>query len=145
MAVTISIYDSFKEYLGDGTIDLDGHTFKVMLLGNAASFDAGHSVLASVSGNQIAAGSGYAAGGAALTGVSWGQTGGTATFDADDVTWTASGGAITAYKAAIYDDTPTSPADPLIGYYDYGSSITMAAAETFLIDFSAANGVLQLA
>ncbi|MBI1181084.1 MAG: hypothetical protein GC201_11035 [Alphaproteobacteria bacterium] len=59
MAVTISIYDSFKEYIGDGTIDLDGDSFKVMLLNNSASFAAGNSVLADVSANQIAAGSGY--------------------------------------------------------------------------------------
>jgi hypothetical protein len=143
MAVTISIYDSFKEYLGDGTIDLDGHTFKVMLLGNAASFDAGHSVLASVSGNQIAAGSGYAAGGAALTGVSWGQTGGTATFDADDVTWTASGGAITAYKAAIYDDTPTSPADPLVAFIDFGGVQTANDGAQFKLIWNAA-GIFTL-
>ena len=143
MAVTISIYDSFKEYLGDGTIDLDGHTFKVMLLGNSASFDAGHSVLASVSGNQIAAGSGYAAGGAALTGVSWGQTGGTATFDADDVTWTASGGAITAYKAAIYDDTPTSPADPLVAFIDFGGVQTANDGAQFKLIWNAA-GIFTL-
>ncbi|MEN3953579.1 hypothetical protein [Iodidimonas sp. SYSU 1G8] len=143
MAVTISIYDSFKEYLGDGTIDLDGHTFKVMLLGNAASFDAGHSVLASVSGNQIASGSGYAAGGAALTGVSWGQTGGTATFDADDVTWTASGGAITAYKAAIYDDTPTSPADPLVAFIDFGGVQTANDGAQFKLIWNAA-GIFTL-
>ena len=59
MAVTINLYDSFKEYMGDGTIDLDGHSFKVMLLTNSASFSAAHSVLADVSGNQISAGSGY--------------------------------------------------------------------------------------
>ncbi len=44
-------------------------------------------MLADLSGNQVSAGSGYASGGAALANVTWGQTGGTAKFDADDVTW----------------------------------------------------------
>jgi hypothetical protein len=33
----------------------------------------------------------------------------------------------------VYDDTVTN--DPLICWYDYGSSITMANGDTFLIDF----------
>ncbi|MGE0668306.1 MAG: hypothetical protein AB7O49_17255 [Sphingomonadales bacterium] len=66
MAVTISLYDSFKEFIGDGTIDLDGHSFKVMLLGDSASFSAGHSVLADVSGNQISAGGGFALAGSVI-------------------------------------------------------------------------------
>lgn len=38
----------------------------------------------------------------------------------------------------LYADTPTSPtADPLIGYWDYGSSITLAVGETLQLDFDA--------
>jgi hypothetical protein len=43
----------------------------------------------------------------------------------------------------LYNDTPTSPADPLIGWWDYGSSITFGVGEPFTIDFSAVNGALQ--
>jgi hypothetical protein len=45
----------------------------------------------------------------------------------------------------LYDDTPTSPADPLLGWWDYGSSITLADGESVTVDFSATNGVLQIA
>jgi hypothetical protein len=45
----------------------------------------------------------------------------------------------------LYNDDPTSPADPLIGWYDYGSDVTLQDTETFTIDADPTNGVLQLA
>ena len=59
---------------------------------------------------------------------------------------TASGGAIADLRyAVLYNDTPTAPADPLIGFWDYGATVSLASGETFTVDFSAANGVLTLA
>lgn len=72
------------------------------------------------------------------------QTGGTYKLVCDDLVLTASGPVGPFRYVILYDDTPTSPADPLIGWWDYGSSITLANGETFTVDFSAANGVLQL-
>lgn len=65
------------------------------------------------------------------------QTSGTLSLVLVDITLTATGAVGPFRYIALYNDTPTSPADPLIGFYDYGSSVTMAAAETFLIDFAA--------
>jgi hypothetical protein len=66
------------------------------------------------------------------------QTGGTYSLTLDDLVLTASG-AVAAFRyVVLYDDTPTSPADPLVGWWDYGSSLTMANAETFTIDFTGA-------
>jgi hypothetical protein len=45
----------------------------------------------------------------------------------------------------LYNDTPTSPADPLVGWWDYGSSITLLDTETFTVDFDGTNGVIQAA
>ena len=60
-----------------------------------------------------------------------------------DLTLTASGAVATFRYVYIYNDTATN--DELICVYDYGSAVTMANGETFLIDFDAANGLLQIA
>lgn len=73
-----------------------------------------------------------------LTTASSSQTGGTYTLAFNDLVLTASGAVPTFRYVVIYDDTVTSPADPLVGWYDYGSSITMANGETFTIDFTGA-------
>lgn len=74
------------------------------------------------------------------------QASGTYKLEGNDLVLTSTGGSTGPFRYVyLYNDTPTSPADPLIGYWDYGSSITLAAGETLTIDVSAANGILQLA
>ena len=74
------------------------------------------------------------------------QSGGTYKLVLADITLTSTGGATGPFRYVyIYDDTVTVPADPLIGYYDYGSSLTLNDGDSLTVDFSAANGVLQIA
>ena len=61
-----------------------------------------------------------------------------------DLTLTASGTVGPFRYIYIFDDTVSSPADPIIGYYDYGTSLTLNNGDTFTLDFSPSNGVIQL-
>jgi hypothetical protein len=121
------------------TANASTDTFKFALT-NAAPNVATHTVLADIT--QISTGNGYAAGGATVD-VTGSETGGTYTLSQDaTVTITASGGSIGPFRYVVfYDDTVAS--DPLLSYFDYGSSITLNDTETF--DIGAANTLFTVA
>ncbi len=74
------------------------------------------------------------------------QTSGTYKLVLADITLTSTGGSTGPFRYVyIFNDTVTTPADPVIGYYDYGSSLTLNDGDSLTVDFSAANGVLQIA
>lgn len=60
-----------------------------------------------------------------------------------DLVLTASGAVATFRYVILFNDTPTSPADPLVSWWDYGGNVDLASGETFTLDFDATNGVLQ--
>jgi hypothetical protein len=73
-----------------------------------------------------------------ITGVTCEHTVGVVTITATDLVITASGGTVGPFRyVVLYNDDPTSPADPLISFADYGSDITLADGETFTVDFGA--------
>ena len=90
-----------------------------------------------------AAANGYPAGGNTLTTSSAATTAGTFKLVLADTVFTATAGGIGPFRYAIlYNSSATNK---LLGYYDYGSSISLAVTETFTTDFDNANGVLTIA
>lgn len=78
-----------------------------------------------------------------ITTTSFTQTSGTAKLVLVDLVLTATGAVGPFQYVVIYSDTATN--DELIGFYDYGSSISLANGDTFTIDFDASSGVLTIA
>ena len=127
-------YQQFVEDLGNKVHDLVGtnDTLKVALT-NTAPNVATHAVLADIT--EISAGNGYTAGGAD-TQNDGSESGGTLTVTAVDIVWTAAGGTIGPFRYAVLYNS-TAAGGPLIGYWDYGSSVTLQASETFTWDVGA--------
>ena len=117
------------------------HVLKVMLTNSAPV--ATNAVKADIT--EISAGNGYSAGGTTVGTITGSQTSGTFKLvGATDPVFTATGAVGPFRYAVLFNDTPTSPAKPLIGYWDYGSSISLANGETFTVDLDQTNGVLSI-
>lgn len=132
--------NAFVEALGRKVHNLNADTLKVMLTNTAPG--ATNAVKADIT--EIGAGNGYVAGGTAAASNTYAQTSGTAKLVANDVVFTASGGTIGPFRyAVLYNSTATN--GELVGWWDYGSSITLNSGETFTVDLDQVNGVLTLA
>jgi len=136
---TFQKFNVFVEDLAEKVHNLGSDTLKILLTNTAPV--ATNTVKANLT--EISAGNGYSAGGPTVTVSSSAQTSGTYKLVIDDVTITASGGSIGPFRYfVLYNDTSTS--DSLVGFWDYGSSVTLANGESITADFSASNGALQI-
>ena len=130
---TFNKFEVFSEHLAEKVHNLDTDTLECYL-SNAtpsASLDSAKADLA-----EISTGNGYT--GPQDTTNSTSRSGGTTSVVGVDITITASGGSINTFRYVVLQNTtPTSPTDPLIGWWDYGSAIAPADGETFTIDFGA--------
>lgn len=130
-------FNSFIEAMGRKVHNLNTDTLKVVLTNSAPS--ASNTVLANIT--QISNGNGYTTGGSVAANNSYSQTSGVGKLVADDVLFTATGSMGPFRYSVLFNDTATN--DELIGWWDYGSSITLATGETFLVDFNGTTGILQ--
>lgn len=123
-------FNTFVEHLAEGVHNLGSNQLVVALTNTLPT--AANSVLADIT--QIS----YTnLSSRNVTTASSSQTSGTYSLVCNDLVLTASGAVATFRYVVLYNDTPTSPADPLIGWYDYGAAVTLANAETFTVDFGA--------
>lgn len=127
-------FEAFSEHLSKGVHDFSTDTLRVYLT-NTEPVVATHAVKADLA--EITAENGYTAGGEDVQNAT-SRSGGTTSVTGSDVTITASGGTVGPFRyAVLYNDTPTTPADPLIQYWDYGEAITLQDGESFTVDVGA--------
>ncbi len=120
----------FTDDLTAAKHDFTSHVFKVMLTNVAPTST--NSIKADLT--DITAQNGYSAGGTATT-ISRTNVAGAESIKGTNVVFTASGGSFGPFRyATLYNDTQTTPAKPLVGWWDYGSSISLNTGETFTLD-----------
>lgn len=131
-------FHSFVEDVAEKVHNLGADVLKVALT-NTAPVNT-NTVLANIT--QITAGTGYTAGGATAALTSSAQTAGVYKLVLVDVVFTATGSMGPFRYAVLYNSTAAS--GNLIGWWDYGSALTLASGETFTVDFDPTNGVLTI-
>jgi hypothetical protein len=122
------VYNSFKEKVMKGQIDLVDDTIRVALVDSSYTPDKdAHEDYADLSGEV--SGTGYSAGGKSLANktVTKDVTDNEGVFDADDITWSSS--TITARGAVVYKDSGTDTSSWLIAYFDFGSSKSSSSGD----------------
>lgn len=143
MAIYIK-YDTFVADLCGKVHDILGTTptsdcdaLKIMLSDTVADIGVTKATRSQIT--EIANGNGYATGGLPASGGlnSGAAASGTFTLTGTNQVWTSSGAGMAEFQYVIlYNDTPTSPADPLIGCWNYGTPLTLAVGETFTVKFN---------
>jgi hypothetical protein len=133
-------YQSVIEQLFELGHDFQNDSFKAALTNTAPA--ATDTTWSTGTYPAPAAANGYTAGGNALTVSSSAQASGTYKWVVADTVFTATAGGIGPFRYMVIYNTTRS--NKVVGYYDYGSSITLAnAGDTFTSDFDATNGVIQ--
>jgi hypothetical protein len=134
-------YNAFIDEIAKAGHNLSTAVFKLALT-NTAPNASTNTTWNTTDAPVPAAGAGYTAGGNTLTTSSATTTGGVFKLVLADSVFTASGGSIGPFRYAILYNSSAS--SKVVGYYDYGSSITLGDTETFTFDADPTNGVLTL-
>ena len=123
------IYNNFIDRLGEKVYDMPNDVFKMILLDDGHTPNATHVDYNDVIADELSNGNGYTTGGVTLQNVTWTETGGVATFNADDPQWP--GANFTSRYGVIYNDTV---GDELVCQTDFTEN-KQAGGITFEIRF----------
>jgi hypothetical protein len=133
-------FDALALDLGRKIHDFSADNLRFALTNTAPSKSA-NAILTDIT--EIAGGFGYTAGGVTIPITSWSQSGGLADLVCANVTITATGGNIGPWRwCVVFNNTPTNK--NLIGFGDYGSSITIADGEQHLFEFNQLGRLLRI-
>lgn len=138
----MAAYNKFNAFVADlanKQHNLGSDTLKILLTLTAPV--AANAVKADLT--EIGAGNGYSAGGTAVTITASTQAAGLYKLIGNNVTFTASGGSFANFRyAVIYNSTAAS--GNLIGFWDYGATLTLTSGNSFVVQLDQTNGILQL-
>lgn len=132
---TYNKFHCFGKDLHEGAHNLSSNPLKIALTNTAPL--ASNQTLANIS--EITPSGGYSAGGISLPVASSNQVAGVYKLIVQDVTFTCTNNVGPFRYAAVYN----SANNKLIGWYDYGRSITLAPGESFFFDFSDDLGIFS--
>ena len=138
---TLTKFEKFSENLGKGVFNLSTDQLKIALTNtapNAATAGVYTDIVSPIAGTNLDGATPFN-----VTTTSFAQTGGTAKLVLADLTLTATGSVGPFQYVVLYSDTASNK--ELIGYYDYGSAITLSTNDTFKVDWDGTNGAITIA
>jgi len=140
MSVPLTKFEEFALNIGSKVFNLASDQIKVALTNTAptATDSVYADIISPIAGTNLDGATPFN-----VTTTSFLQTSGTAKLILEDLTLTATGEVGPFQYIVLYSDTATN--DELIGFYDYGSAVTLQENDTYRIDFDAANGCLTIA
>lgn len=119
MALTATTYPQIVASLATKKITLPGDTVKCMLLASYTYAQTHQFVADVVAAGTEASGTGYTAGGATLTSVTFTRSANVWTLNGTIPAWSTTGGSLAAAFAVFYDATPGSNAtNPVLCYWN---------------------------
>lgn len=133
MAISAKLYGRFPESMGggntgtDGPMDILSDSIRLTLHTSTYTPVQATDRIKATATNELTTAGGYTALGQALASKTFVTSSLITTFDAADVTWTAT--SITHRYGVVWDDTPTAPVDPLIMYVDNGGDVTTSSTD----------------
>jgi len=136
---TFNKFNSFVSDLAQKVHNLNSDTLKILLTNTAPV--ASNTIKSNLT--EISAGNGYATGGVAASFVSGVDSAGIYRLILAPVSWTASGGSIGPFEFAVLYNSSTTNGN-LIGWWDYGTTVTLTNGNTFTVALDQTNGVLTL-
>jgi hypothetical protein len=133
---SITLFNHTAQKFANGS-NAFGDVYRITLY-SAFTFDATATTKAAAEtgATQLPTANGYIQNDEILANVTVWQNGNDAYFDADDVVWTATGGAIAAIGALIYNDSDTN--DPPVAWIDFGGTETAGDGTDFKIIWNTA-------
>lgn len=131
-------FDQFAQSVLEAKHNFASDVFKVMLTNTAPV--AGNSVKSDLV--EISEGNGYVSGGNGVT-ITVSSVAGLARVSSVNTVFTATGGTIGPFRYAVFYNS-TAVTQPLVSWWDYGSSVTLQDTEIFTVGFDAVNGILDI-